>query len=565
MQFVAVSRVSARGAIGARSTSSRLAQRRERPGGRPVFQNIGAVSAEQRTLTGIVLRRWTDSSTGTRLCAVRRPASVLASVDRVGVGDGTHAKHSIESARVSRAAIAAAIALDDVASGERLVAFALASFANREQLAWPGTSAAAARAGLARSRYLEARGRLLSRGLIETYEPGGGRGRSTTVLLRFVEGPRFDGPVNPELFETALCYSRSSGPGRLLVASIAALADEDRELDGVSADELCAAAGLAPSTYRRARNALIASGELGLVRGLGGRGRPNRWRVADLRSVGQVGMSRPRRRTSATPARPLMTPAAPRPAEVEPSAASDSPCETEPQHAAIEGITTSAKGAQDRTVSAVKGAQDRTVSAGKGAQDRTLSEVKGAQDRTVSAPPRVETQPEREPPNARAWKEPGNHRTVNPPNPPEGGSDADVLLEESYVSDRGRKRTRRVPVDVDAILRKLRAPSAADEAAWRAIRTLMHQAAGESTFGIWLSQLELAAVDLEGLLVLVGPEDTLAWVQNRFDRLISRCCQHAGRSLRFATKAEQLVVRSQPHRLPSAVASDQPTINRRVS
>jgi hypothetical protein len=127
---------------------------------------------------------------------------------------------------VSRAAIAAALALDDVAGGERLVAFALASFANRDQLAWPGTPAAGARAGLARSRYLETRSQLLSRGLIETYEPGGGRGRSATVLLRFADGPRFDGSVNPDLFETALCYSRSSGPARILVASIAAVADE---------------------------------------------------------------------------------------------------------------------------------------------------------------------------------------------------------------------------------------------------------------------------------------------------------------------------------------------------
>jgi hypothetical protein len=93
----------------------------------------------------------------------------------------------------------------------------------------------------------------------------------------------------------------------------------------------------------------------------------------------------------------------------------------------------------------------------------------------------------------------------------------------------------------------------------------MHEAAGESTFGVWLSPLELAAVDLEGSLVLVGHKDTLAWVQHRFDPLISRCCQHAGRTLRFATKPEQLVLRDEPHRLPSPLASEQPTINRRVS
>ena len=38
--------------------------------------------------------------------------------------------------------------------GTPLVAFSLASFANREQRAWPGTPVAAARAGLSRSQYL---------------------------------------------------------------------------------------------------------------------------------------------------------------------------------------------------------------------------------------------------------------------------------------------------------------------------------------------------------------------------------------------------------------------------
>lgn len=55
----------------------------------------------------------------------------------VGVRDGTHAKHHSGSGVVSGAAIAASLPLDDVARRERLVAFALASFANRDQPAWP--------------------------------------------------------------------------------------------------------------------------------------------------------------------------------------------------------------------------------------------------------------------------------------------------------------------------------------------------------------------------------------------------------------------------------------------
>jgi hypothetical protein len=40
---------------------------------------------------------------------------------------------------MSHVAIVAALALEDVSAGERLAAFSLASFANREHRAWPGT------------------------------------------------------------------------------------------------------------------------------------------------------------------------------------------------------------------------------------------------------------------------------------------------------------------------------------------------------------------------------------------------------------------------------------------
>jgi hypothetical protein len=62
---------------------------------------------------------------------------------------------------MSRQAIAAVIARSDLASGERLVALSLASFAGRENRAWPGAPAASARAGLSRSRYQQAREQLV--------------------------------------------------------------------------------------------------------------------------------------------------------------------------------------------------------------------------------------------------------------------------------------------------------------------------------------------------------------------------------------------------------------------
>jgi hypothetical protein len=111
---------------------------------------------------------------------------------------------------VSRVAIAAALGRVDVSAGERLVAFALASYADREQLAFPGTAAASARAGLCRSRYLQARGQLERRGLLEVARTAGGRGCSSTMRLAFAEaGPWWEGEINAALFEAVLSHSPS--------------------------------------------------------------------------------------------------------------------------------------------------------------------------------------------------------------------------------------------------------------------------------------------------------------------------------------------------------------------
>jgi hypothetical protein len=87
-------------------------------------------------------------------------------------------------------AIAAALSLHGVSAGERLAAFSLTSFANREQRAWPGSRVAAARAGLSKSQYLIAREGLQRRGLIEIEQPGGGRGNACVIAVRFAKlGP----------------------------------------------------------------------------------------------------------------------------------------------------------------------------------------------------------------------------------------------------------------------------------------------------------------------------------------------------------------------------------------
>ena len=188
---------------------------------------------------------------------------------------------------MSRQAIAAVIARSDLASGERLVALALASFADRENRAWPGAPAAAARAGLRRSRYQEAREELVRRGLVAVDERATGRGRASTITitLTFAEaGPWWDGEINVELFEAVLGYSSASGPARLLLATMAAIADEDGRVQDVSSEQLCAAAGMTDRTYRRARRVLLASDEIVLeTSAVGGRGNRNVWRVPDPR------------------------------------------------------------------------------------------------------------------------------------------------------------------------------------------------------------------------------------------------------------------------------------------
>ena len=149
---------------------------------------------------------------------------------------------------MSHQAIAAVLAVHDLSSGERLVAFSLASFADRENRARPGTPAAAERAGLRRSWFLEARDMLVRRGLVVVEQAATGRGRASTLWLPFAEtGPWWDGEINAELLETVLSYSRSQGTARLLLAAMAALADEQRVVEGVTTERLCAAAGVTDS------------------------------------------------------------------------------------------------------------------------------------------------------------------------------------------------------------------------------------------------------------------------------------------------------------------------------
>jgi hypothetical protein len=414
--------------------------------------------------------------------------------------------------------IAAALALEDVSIGERLVAFSLASYADAEHQTFVGNPAAAARARLSRSQYLAAREQLEGRELISVAVEGGGRGRSSTLTLGFAtRGPWREERINPQLFQTVLSYTRARGPARVLLATLAALANDEREVLGLTTDEICSAGGLSDRTYRRARAALLASGELVVESCAGGRGNTNRWRLADPRDLG-----------TPLPARQGVAPAR-----------NDRPLLA----AATPAVQDAENPGQDRTVSGVNHGQDRTLSPLNPGQSRTVSALNPGQDRTVSPETPAETPantPAETPaPNARAGREPGNQKNNYPPDPPTGGHPArSVEIVEDFLSDRGRKRQRTVVVELDAIREQLRAASDADAADWERIRSELRVLVGESTFEIWLAQLELAATEPGGCLLLAAPPSTRSWVAQRFARAFDHASVAVDRSVRLADERE---------------------------
>ena len=157
---------------------------------------------------------------------------------------------------MSRQAIAAVLARTDLASGERLVALSLASFAGRENRAWPGAPAASARAGLSRSRYQQVREKLVTRGLV-----GCRRARHRPWSSEHGHPPvrRHRSVVGRRHQRRALRGGAGLQPGPRTRA--AATGDDGR--GGGRAKEPCAtspptscalAAGIADRTYRRARD-----------------------------------------------------------------------------------------------------------------------------------------------------------------------------------------------------------------------------------------------------------------------------------------------------------------------
>ena len=400
---------------------------------------------------------------------------------------------------MSHAAIAAAIALRPASAGERLTALSLASFANREHRAWPGARLAAARAGLSRSQYLACRDTLERRGLLRVDGGPLGRGQSLPVALMFAAaGPWCDHEINPVLLEAVLSHSRSRGSARLLLATLAALADEGGGVHGVSTEALCQLAGVEDRTYRRARAALLASGELTVTEPGGGRARTNEWHLPDPRSANPSGLTAGvRRPISPASARPLIG-----------VAHSETGLEAE----------TVQPDALDPRGGAGNPVQDRIPSALKGPGLTGVSAVNPGQNRTLFDETRAQTPAQTPAPNARAGRESRNPRIrKDPPDPPEGWSNrGDVLITEEYVTARGHRRRRAVRIDLDEVRRELQTPGVDGRRDWEQIRQRLRDLAGPSVFEIWLERSELIAVDRAGGLVVAGPIETSTWVKSRF-------------------------------------------------
>ncbi len=427
---------------------------------------------------------------------------------------------------MSHTAISAVLATENLSGRERLVALSLASFANAEQLAWPGAAVAAARAGLGRSAYLVARDRLVARGLIAGGGQRAGRGQASAVRLLFAEhGPWWDGEVNAPLVEAVLGESRARGPARLLLATMAAFADSAGVLEGVSTEELGQAAGLADSTYRRARTALLASGEVVLVEDGGGRGRTNRWRIP------HPGARQP----------------APASAMTRPEVASDA--------RVVLGTVMEmrAENGAARTVGLT-----REGAAPDGAALKNPAETPS--ETPPQTPPETppQTPSETPPPYVRAGSEALNPRTLDPPSPPAGGSGiaAHVLVEETYRTARGRQRRRRVAVDIEGALAGLLAPDAGDVRDWERFRERLVVLVGERVFDVWFAGLRLAAVDGEGALVAVAVEGTREWIADRFGIVLADAARCVGRVVRVAEPAQaralaMFALRSSPPAAPA--------------
>jgi DnaA N-terminal domain len=121
-----------------------------------------------------------------------------------------------------------------------------------------------------------------------------------------------------------------------------------------------------------------------------------------------------------------------------------------------------------------------------------------------------------------------------------------MMIEQTYTTDRGRRRRRMVRVDLDAVSRGLGIPTAEDRRDWQGIREVLKAKIGESQFDIWLEPGELIAIDGDRKLVLSVPHATAGWTRERFGRALAACASSVGRDVRFADQPELCALGAEP-------------------
>jgi hypothetical protein len=119
-----------------------------------------------------------------------------------------------------------------------------------------------------------------------------------------------------------------------------------------------------------------------------------------------------------------------------------------------------------------------------------------------------------------------------------------VTIVEDYLTDRGRRRQRTVSVDLAAIRAEFTAPSSADLADWEQVRSELRPVVGESTFELWLADVQVVATDSAWCLVLDCPSDKRSWVVERYGRILERTGRSVGRRLRVATDRERQLLQA---------------------
>jgi len=102
-----------------------------------------------------------------------------------------------------------------------------------------------------------------------------------------------------------------------------------------------------------------------------------------------------------------------------------------------------------------------------------------------------------------------------------------------------------VTVSLEEVRRTLGVPGPGDHAAWEQVRELLIERVGRSAFEIWLTDVQIVAVDAEGALLLDAGGELRCWVRQRYGGVIAECATRANAAVRFASEAQSVAMAAQ--------------------